>query len=436
MDLQPENLGPKRLRAYGAVMKAAAESPFLPKLRFPEFVDDGAWDVRPLRELCDRLSETAGDSLSTVVRISPENGLMPQAEKFCRDMSDSRHRKHIRLRRGDFAYDRLSTNRFPQGRVHRLTEFDVAAVSNAYYCFRLHEQYEPAFALGFFESNGHGRQLLQSFASGPQSIGRQNIGAHRFFEIATPIPPTAAERGKIADCLGSLDDLIAAEVRKLDILKQRQQGLKLQLFPKEDSPRPTIRFPQYRDSAEWKAVRLGDIADYEKGNAHEKKDIGDDGRFIVANARFISSDGAVAQHANEPDCIAQVGDLLMVTTDTLGAKALARCFLVDADETYVVGQGVTWLRPRLVDGGFLLYALDRHPKLTGPGQGNMMKHLSMRAVLDCLVAVPQDRGEQKCIADCLESLKSLVATQEAKLAALALHKHGLLQQLYPSYGEL
>lgn len=47
-----------------------------------------------------------------------------------------------------------------------------------------------------------------------------------------PIPlPKEPEQKRIADCLTSLDDLIAAEMRKLDALKTHKRGLMQQLFP-------------------------------------------------------------------------------------------------------------------------------------------------------------------------------------------------------------
>ena len=47
-----------------------------------------------------------------------------------------------------------------------------------------------------------------------------------------PIPlPKEPEQKRIADCLTSLDDLIAAEARKLDMLKTHKKGLMQQLFP-------------------------------------------------------------------------------------------------------------------------------------------------------------------------------------------------------------
>ena len=57
------------------------------------------------------------------------------------------------------------------------------------------------------------------------------ISATRISTVPIPVPPTKAEQQKIADCLGSLDDLIAAESRKLEALRQHKQGLMQQLFP-------------------------------------------------------------------------------------------------------------------------------------------------------------------------------------------------------------
>ena len=58
--------------------------------------------------------------------------------------------------------------------------------------------------------------------------------------------PSTAEQQKIADCLSSLDELIAAEGRKLDALKTHKKGLMQQLFPREGETQPRLRFPEFR----------------------------------------------------------------------------------------------------------------------------------------------------------------------------------------------
>ena len=43
--------------------------------------------------------------------------------------------------------------------------------------------------------------------------------------------PQLAEQQKIAECLSSLDDLIASQAQKLEALKTHKKGLMQQLFP-------------------------------------------------------------------------------------------------------------------------------------------------------------------------------------------------------------
>jgi type I restriction enzyme S subunit len=45
------------------------------------------------------------------------------------------------------------------------------------------------------------------------------------------LAPKEEEQQRIADCLSSVDDLIAAEARKLDTLRTHRKGLLQQLFP-------------------------------------------------------------------------------------------------------------------------------------------------------------------------------------------------------------
>ena len=50
--------------------------------------------------------------------------------------------------------------------------------------------------------------------------------------MAMPLPVTSTEeQQKIADCLSSIDDLIALQTKKLDALKIHKKGLMQQLFP-------------------------------------------------------------------------------------------------------------------------------------------------------------------------------------------------------------
>ena len=56
------------------------------------------------------------------------------------------------------------------------------------------------------------------------------VSVDQIKEIGLNIP-SLPEQQKIADCLSSLDELIAAQSQKLEILKVHKRGLMQQLFP-------------------------------------------------------------------------------------------------------------------------------------------------------------------------------------------------------------
>ncbi|MDR3055889.1 MAG: restriction endonuclease subunit S [Zoogloeaceae bacterium] len=66
------------------------------------------------------------------------------------------------------------------------------------------------------------------------SGGQENLSAELIKGISFFFPENCREQQKIASCLSSLDDLIAAHTRKLETLKIHKKGLMQQLFPSVD----------------------------------------------------------------------------------------------------------------------------------------------------------------------------------------------------------
>ena len=64
----------------------------------------------------------------------------------------------------------------------------------------------------------------------------KTIGLPFFKEMRIAIPKVK-EQQRIADCLTSLDDLIAAQTQKLEALKTHKKGLMQQLFPAGEGER-------------------------------------------------------------------------------------------------------------------------------------------------------------------------------------------------------
>ncbi len=65
------------------------------------------------------------------------------------------------------------------------------------------------------------------------------------------LPKNPNEQQKIATCLSSFDEVIAAHSQKLIVLKDHKKGLMQNLFPQEGETVPKYRFPEFVNDGEW-----------------------------------------------------------------------------------------------------------------------------------------------------------------------------------------
>ena len=195
-----------------------ARPTLVPKLRFPEFRDTEAWKLVSLQEVSTPVTERVGERKLTPVSISAGIGFVPQAEKFGRDISGNQYQLYTLVRDGDFVFNKGNSLKFPQGCIYQLQGWGQVAAPNVFICFRLKNGYADGFFRQCFEQNQHGRQLKRHITSGARSNGLLNISKETFFGVEIPIPKHA-EQQRIAECLSSLDELMAAQARKVDALK-------------------------------------------------------------------------------------------------------------------------------------------------------------------------------------------------------------------------
>ena len=240
----------------------------------------------------------------------------------------------------------------------------------------------------------------------------------------------SGEQQKIADCLSSLDDLIEATNRKIEALKEHKKGLMQRLFPKEGENVPELRFPEFQGTKGWNETVLGNVIDYENGKAHEN-DIDEDGKFIVVNSKFISTEGEIIKKTNSPYCLANKSDILMVLSDVPNGHAIAKCFFVDQSDKYTVNQRICRLRSKNVNSKLLFYLINRNPYFLSFDDGVKQTNLKKADVLECSLMIPTSPLEQQNIANTLSSIDKLIITTKEKIKTLKEHKKGLMQQLFP-----
>ena len=255
--------------------------------------------------------------------------------------------------------------------------------------------------------------------------------------LATPSPD---EQQKIADCLSSLDELIAAQARKVDALKTHKKGLMQQLFPREGETQPRLRFPEFQEAGEWEEKCLDELVDIQSGATPSKANptfwngsvpwvsAKDMKRFLLEDAEDHISVAAI----NDGARLVPAGTLLVLTRGMTLLKDVPICVL---RREMSFNQDVKGLRPKNgVDGLFLAWILTGSKQrllamvnIAGHGTGK----LDTDELKALALAVPS-LAEQQRIADCLTSLDTLITTVTQELETLKTHKKGLMQQLFPS----
>lgn len=190
---------------------------------------------------------------------------------------------------------------------------------------------------------------------------------------------------------------------------------------------PALRFPEFNE--DWEEKFLSDIIKFENGKAHEN-DIDENGKYIVVNSKFISSEGNVKKFSNKQLLPLFKNDLVMVMSDVPKGKALAKCFYIDKDNLYTLNQRICALRPNGNNNKFLFYVLNRNDYFlafdSGVGQTNLKKD----EVLSCPITLPPTGEEQQKIAAFLTSVDEKIQQLARKKDLLEQYKKGVMQQIF------
>ena len=227
------------------------------------------------------------------------------------------------------------------------------------------------------------------------------------------------EQQKIADCLSSLEELIAAQGRKVEALKTYKRGLMQQLFPREGETLPRLRFPEFRDAPEWRNYQVGDLINtLTPPKRLATSSYGSFGSFPIVDQSPSPNCG----WTDDEDALVRPDQPVVIFGDhTCTVKLMCQPFAQGAD-------GIKILTPvPSVMGAFLFQAL-----LVRPLTSNEYKrHFS--DLREKVVAVPlRDTDEQERLISVLSSLDIQIAANVRKLESLKAHKIGLTQQLFPS----
>lgn len=399
------------------------EEKLVPRLRFPEFRETANWNVEELADCLDYVQPTPYLVNSTAYDDKYKIPVVTAGKTFVLGYTNEME--------GVFEtplpviiFDDFTT-------ASQFVDFKFKAKSSAMKILLAKENYKIRFMYEAiqqieYEVGAHGRHWISSYS-----------------RIKVPVP-SPAEQQKIADCLNSLDELIAAQARKVDALKTHTKGLMHQLFPREGQTRPSLRFPEFHNAQDWRSKELADLVEIHSGSTPSKANPGfwngsipwvsakDMKKLFLEDAEDHISEAAVSGGAR----LAPSGTLLLLTRGMTLLKNIPIC-LLQSEMSF--NQDVKALRPKTgVDEVFLALILvgskQRLLAMVGiAGHGTGKLNTDELKAFSLTLPCPK---EQQSVANCLTSLHTLITAIVQELETLKTHKKGLMQQLFPSPDEV
>ena len=266
-------------------------------------------------------------------------------------------------------------------------------------------------------------QIKRNIARIAQGKSIVHIQAKNLSKIKIKYPKNKAEQEKIIDCISSADDLISIFSKELKNLEELKKGVMQKIFSQE------VRFKlaDGTDYPDWEEKKLGEVADFINGVAHENA-IVKNGSFIVVNSKFIATDGQIKKYTDNLLSPLKIGDIVLVMSDVPNGRAMSKCFLIQEDNKYTLNQRICCLRTK-ENQIFIMNQISRCSYFLKFDDGVTQTNLRKDDVLNCPVFLPC-LEEQEKIADCLSAFDEAIKIKKEQIKTAKDLKKGLLQQMF------
>lgn len=412
-----------------------------PRLRFPEFRDEPGWTSNSLSELTsaifDGTHQTPRYIDEGIPFFSVENIVSGAENKFISHADHAIATSKNKPERNDILFTRIGKIGFSQV-VTLDYEFSIYVTLAV---LKPLKEYDPYFLHYSIQSPFCQSEILHNslLNAVPCKINMDSLRATK------ALVTSRSEQQKIADCLSSLDELIAAEGRKLETLRAHKKGLMQQLFPRPGETRPRLRFPEFRKARDWETHELGPMTkkvgsgitprggekNYKKNGRPfiRSQNVGW-GELLLDDVVCIDEDTHASLDATE----IQVSDVLLnITGASIGRSAVADTRVAGGN----VNQHVCIIRtmPDKLNPALLnqyLISQNGQKQIDSFQAGGNRQGLNFAQIRSFLIPLPPTTKEQHMVAACFSSLDVAIAAQIRRISILQIHKKGLMQQLFPS----
>ena len=409
----------------------------VPNLRFPEFRGARAWTPRVLSELLSEPKKRNRDlnyGPEHVLSVSGEYGCVNQIEFMGRSYAGVSVKDYHVVDTGDVVYTKSPLKMAPYG-IIKANRGPCGIVSTLYAVYRPTADASAGYLDHYFSSSHNLNSYLQPLVKkGPKNDMKVK---NSDVLTGTVYAPDLIEQRKVADCLSSLDAVIAEEGKRLEALRAHKKGLMQALFPTEGQTTAPLRFPEFRSAKEWTSAELGTVAEVKLGKMLDQKKAGSGQSYPYLNNIAVRWNSINTSNLPEMDFLPHelhrfgliAGDVLVCEGGEPGRAAVwdgARPEVRFQKAIHRVRFHVPY-EPEL----FVTYleAIAGTNSFKGILTGEGIKHLTRENFLKLKIPII-GCAERKKINSTFVSLNEVIRDTTARIYALKTYKSGLMQQLF------
>ena len=406
----------------------------IPEIRFPEFLNKEDWKVKTIDELCDILNNirkpiSSGDRKKGSYPYYGASGIIDYVD--------------------DFLFDERLLLIGEDGAKWGAYENTAFLVEGRFWVNNHAHVLKPKLINDKLLESYLVKLDLHPYITG---AAPPKLTLGKLKEIPVPVPENEIEQQKIASCLSSLDEVIAAHSQKLELLKDHKKGLMQNLFPQEGEKVPKLRFKEFEKEGEWVEKKLHYfldlLTDFEANGSFadvkENVRVFDEPNYAwyvratdLENKSDLESVKYVDEHSynflNKTKLFG--GELLITKRGEIGKVYIYKPFK-NLPATVAPNMYLLKLNEK-ADASFFFYHFTNaigNQSLKKLNASSTIGALYKDDVKNITLFAPQLKEQQK-IASCLSSLDALITAQAEKIEQLKLHKKGLMQGLFPKIND-
>jgi len=408
---------------------------WIPELRFPEFAKSAAWEETTLENISpaifDGTHQTPKYTEEGIPFFSVENLVSGNRNKFISREDYLLATSKNKPEKGDVLITRIGNIGFSTV-VDWDYEFSIYVTLAV---IKQSDKFISHYLNGYFQSNFYQKEIRSKslLNAVPMKINMEELRKTKVL-----LPPDKFEQQKIASCLSSLDEVIEAQNKKLELLKDHKKGLMQNLFPQEGEKVPNYRFPEFENDGEWEEKSLGEIGEIITGNTpstSEPENYGGDRLFVspadINNNRFITQTKTTLTELgfSKTRHIQENSVLFVCIGSTIGKVAQNKIECATNQQINSIVPNKNYV------SDFLYSILENSVSQIATLAGNQAVPIINKSLFSSVKLFFPTIEEQKKIANCLLSLDEQIETQTQKVAQLKQHKKGLMQGLFPKIND-